>query len=515
MKKRLWILVLCGAVWSSAGWMEDAYDSTAKSASQAYDGAKNLTKETGSYWEAKSKEAYFDAKKSAKEIKKDAEKKYKDYEDGKELEITNCVKDLEATLPQYSLFLEQHYMLDNKYREEKILNSYKALNKKGISIKLQNSVSSELLNKLQHSTSTIEYMATVISGLKTIQSRLKEQNPDEVKSLVKEAQFLMFAWTAPMEIFATKNIYDASLVGMSKPLNITLDKDNYINYSNYVYSLLFVNLLKENIIIDKDRTKGVALKLWFTYGLYRMQDEIKGVKEICEDILGNMVESSNPHDYILNNLSNNFNIEREVLKKKVNAVSEKKTIFENSIIFSKIKPELKEINIIDNPLNDSWYFMIREYTELQDNFYNSKKEIDKIIKILSVLPDAEKEIAILKQNIFDVDALYRKLDGVVRYNIIELPVIIYADLYSIQLAKAKEWYDVDESKIEDIAVAYNKSCANMQQYISSEFALERALHTLRLIKKELNEEELEQAKTRAKMTQDWLNMLNKVEVKNK
>ena len=173
------------------------------------------------------------------------------------------------------------------------------------------------------------------------------------------------------------------------------------------------------------------------------------------------------------------------------------------------------MSIIDNPLNDSWYFMIREYTELQDNFYNSKKEIDKIIKILSVLPDAEKEIAILKQNIFDVDALYRKLDGVVRYNIIELPVVIYADLYSIQLGEAKEWYDDDERIIEDIAVAYNKSCANMQQYISSEFALERALHTLRLIKKELNEEELEQAKTRAKMTQDWLNMLNKVEVKNK
>jgi len=55
----------------------------------------------------------------------------------------------------------------------------------------------------------------------------------------------------------------------------------------------------------------------------------------------------------------------------------------------------------------------------------------------------------------------------------------------------------------------------MQKYMVSEFAINKVMRVTRLIKEEFNENEWKEVKTRAKLTQDWFNMLNKVEIKNK
>ncbi len=67
----------------------------------------------------------------------------------------------------------------------------------------------------------------------------------------------------------------------------------------------------------------------------------------------------------------------------------------------------------------------------------------------------------------------------------------------------------------DIAIAYNKACANMQKYMVSEFAINKVMRITRALKKEFNDDEWKEVKTRAKLTQDWFNMLNKVKISNK
>ena len=464
-----------------------------------------------------------DAKSKVNDAVVSVKGKYEKYNTEKEKEqqdkINQCISDIEKQLPNYALFLEQNYISSTKPIETKILSSYKKLASQGISKELKLSLASDTLQKLENSTSNIEYMSTVISELKKIQKQLKKNDKTQLASLIKQTQFLMYAWTTPMEILSSKNIYDNSILGISNSFYKKMKKDTYKNYSDFVYSMLFVNLINENIIIPKDTALKGILKSGLGGLLLTVtvtNEDKKGLKNICTDITSSIINNNTTADeYIQENIATNLNIDEDKLSKALKDISNNKNLFKSAIFLNKDIKSYKEVNILDNPLNDNWYLMIREYMELQDDFYQSKKEVDKIIKILAILPDTEKEIALLKQSVFNVDSLYRKFDEIVRFNIIDLPLSIYADLYSIQVNKAKKWYDDDENKISDIAVAYNKSCANMQKYLSSEFAILKVMNTMKVIKKELNEDEFKVAKTRAKLTQDWLNMLNKVKIQNK
>lgn len=491
MRKKIIALSLCCGCILNAGWIADA-----------------KAKINGAVDNAKGKYA-----------------KYKDdKEKEKQIKINQCISDFETNLPNYTLFLEQHYISTTKPIESKILNSYKKLNDEGISKELQLSINADILNKLSSSTSNIEYMSIVLSELKNLEKQFKKNDKTKLDSLIKQTQFLMYAWTTPMEILSSQKIYDNSLLEISNKFYKNLKKDVYKNYNEFVYSMLFVNLLNENIVIPKDTAAevsekgGLALSTgWLLLAITELptKEDKKGLKNICIDISSHIIQNTTAAEYVQNNISSNLNIDKDNLSIMLKDISNHKNIFKGAIFFNKNIKTYKKVNIIDNPLNDNWYLMIREYMELQDDFYQAKKEVDKIIKILVILPDTAKEIAQLKQDTFNVDALYRKFDEIVRFNIIDLPLSIYANLYSIQVKKAKRWYGDDESKITDIAVAYNKSCANMQKYLSSDFAILRVMNTMKVIKKELNEDEFKVAKTRAKLTQDWLNMLNKVKIENK
>jgi len=236
--------------------------------------------------------------------------------------------------------------------------------------------------------------------------------------------------------------------------------------------------------------------------------------DICKRVLKKYFDKD-INDYMSQRVASTLEIEQDLVDNKIDKISKNNLLFEDAIFFDKDINRLSEIDIIGFPLNDNWYLMIREYMELQDDFYQMKKKLDKIIKILTLLPNTEREVAMLKQDLFSVDALYRKFDETVRYNIIDLPISIYSDLYYIKFNKAKSLFKDNKKEMEDIAIAYNKSCANMQKYMVSAFAINKVMRVTRLIKQEFNEDEWKEVKTRAKLTQDWFNMLNKVEIKNK
>jgi len=417
--------------------------------------------------------------------------KYKKEKEQKKQEKLNaCILNFKDKLPKYRLFLEQYYMNANKNNEAKILLSYKKLNRIGISQQLDSTINKSTIKKLYSSTSTIEYTNIILSELKKIEEKLQSNNINNLDNLIKQTEFFMFAWTAPMEIFSTKNIYNNSLLDLSDKLYKHLNKQNYNEYSKFIYSMLFMNIINENVI-DKENFGKVCKKLLNSY------------------------TDKNPNDFLSKNLISILDINKEKINQYIDNTAKKNNLFESAIIFNKNLKNLNKVNIIDNPLNDNWYMMIREYMELQNNFYKMKKNINKIIILLSSLPDSEKEIATLKEDLFQIDSLYRKFDEIVRYNIIDLPISIYADLYYNKLKKVEKWYKKDTNAISNIAVAYNKSCANMQQYMVSEFAINKVMKVTRALKKDFNQDEWKEVITKAKLTQDWFNMLNKIKITNK
>ena len=192
MRKKIIVLSLCCSVLLNAGWLDDA---KAK-ASQAYDSTKSYTSE----------------------IYKDSIKKYDNYtkeqKEEYEAKITKCSNDLKEILPQYSIFLEQNYMDINKRNENKILTSYTKLKAKNISFDLQENMPKESMAKLTNSTSALEFTNIVLSELKRVQSELKQNNPKKIKSLIKQTEFLMYAWTTPLELFSSKKIYVFCVCGV-------------------------------------------------------------------------------------------------------------------------------------------------------------------------------------------------------------------------------------------------------------------------------------------------------------
>ena len=480
--------------------VEKVYSSTKKVAVEAYSGTKEYASDT--YYGAKTK--------------------YKNYNEGKakekQEELDTCISKLEESLPKYGLFLEKNYMDINQNNELKILNSYSRLsNIKKLST--PNKIDNQLIVKLYSSESTLEYTAIILKELKKVEKELTENNPLRLDELVTRTEFLMYAWTTPMELFSSKRIYESSLLGLSKKLYKHIKKDSYTKYTEFIYSMLNINLINQNIMVKKDSSLDAIPKFYFSKKISgetvapTIQDK-KALESICLEVLDGILDKT-PNEYLFTNIVSTLDIDKEKLEKGITEISKNNYLFESPIFFERNFKNLNLVNIIDNPLNDSWYLVIREYMELQDSFYKMKVELKKITKILEILPNTEKKVALLKQNSFDIDALYRKFDEMVRYNIIDLPISIYADIYFIEFKKGKKWYNDDEKAMGNIAIAYNKACANMQKYMVSEFAINKVMKITKTLKKEFSDDEWKEVKTRAKLTQDWFNMLNKVKINNK
>ena len=422
-----------------------------------------------------------------------------------------------------------------------------------ISKVLSSNVNSEEIERLTKSTSTIEYMSIVLSSLRSIQDTMQKDDFDDIDILIKQVQFYMFAWTAPMEIISTRNIYSSSFLGMSDSLYKNLRKGIYVNYNKYIHTLIFTNLVENVLIKDVIKSSGTFYFIdnsfiidsdIFNDKITKIDYQSTGVvtqlmlgstaiitpaeKEDLDSICSYIVKLGDFNQRLLLYLgSNDTNVAREFINNSISSILDKSSIesqleelsgkklsHNGSVIFDGDIETHKGVSVNTIFLNDDWYFMIRDYMQIQDSFYQSKKEIEKIIKILVDMPGYEKEVAILKNSLIHVDSLYRKLDEIVRYNIIDVPISVYSDIYNIKFNEAKGWINDNEAVMSEIAVAYNKSCANIQRYVATESIKEKLVSITKRFKSEFDADEWEEIKSRAKLTQDWFNMLNKIKVQN-
>ncbi len=425
-------------------------------------------------------------------------------------DITTCKNRLKTEIPKLSKFLEYYYIAETKQSENSVLKEYKKLRSLGISSDLVKLFDPVLIQKLTHSKSVDYYNRIIIRELRKIELELKKNNPLELNTLVKKIQFLMFAWTSPMEILSTKKIYNDSLLDMSQALYTSINKEKYKDYSEYIYSLFSYTISENFDTAPEVRSAIIAYNYGITVPKLSDDDEYRAIT-VCNllDATRSLGESF-MYQTVFVKIEGYMSDELPI---KVEEFTSKKVDFVPSIIFK--KGNFREIDIRNNPLSDEWNIIIREYIKLQKHFYGIKKEITKIIKILESLPETEDAIFILDENLMIMDSLYRKLDEIVRYNVIDLPISIYADLFKQFFDNATGWINDDEKMMADVAVLYNKSNANMQKYMVRDFTIKKVLKVTKRMKKEFNEEEWKEILTRAKLTQDWFNMLNKIEIRNK
>lgn len=384
--------------------------------------------------------------------------------------------------------IKENYISIDSVTENHVLDIYKNLKERGISQELSLSLNTDLNANLKASLGDgLVYMNYVITGLKDIQKELRTNNSQDLKKYIQQTKYLMYAWTRPFELLATKNILNNTLLGEMSHLDNMLAKNNntYTKYTTFINTLVYE-----------------YMSLYFR--IHRLTPFTK--KDTFDILNSNESES-----------------------------------LSYSIIFDLPTSESSSKKLVEHPLSDDWYSMLRLYIELQNNFYKTKKQVTKIIDYLEVLPNTEIARAELTKELYSVDKLYRSLDQIVRYNIIDLPVLIYADIYKQKLnlqtsnvmlvpSDIPDMLDVDQhisniktvlfegddkEAMADIAVAYNKSCANMQKYTTNETVIQKTREVLRTFKEEFDADEWKEIIARAKLTQDWFNMLNKVKIENK
>ncbi len=435
-------------------------------------------------------------------------------------DIETCESRLKVKMQKLPKFLEFYYMGEIMTNEKSVLQEYKKLDKAKIFSKLKNSMDPKFIQKLLKSQNVINFHRLIIDKLKSIEVKLKKNEPDNLNGLIKEVEFLMFAWTIPMEILSTKKIYDNSLLGLTNHFYKSLDKEVFIDYNKYIYTL-FDNIIVENIDTVENLSVTPEIKyaiVQYTHGMTTSsitENTQHEVIEICNlydriELLGG--DSSWEYATVFQSIDGVFNLDTDINDKSVEFISQKE-IFSPAIIFH--KSSFMELDIENNPLSDEWYMMIRKYIVLQKYFYMMKKEIQKIINILEILPDSIEYASNLETKLIYSDKLYRKLDEIVRYNVFDLPVLIYSDLFSLSFKKNKGWLNDNEKGLSDSAIGYNKVCGNMQQYMVKDFTIKKVMKTTKVMRKEFDDLEWKEILTRAKLSQDWFNMLNKVSIKNK
>lgn len=435
MNGKMITLSLCCACMLNAGWYDDikeAANSTATFASDTYDQNKKI----------------YDDYSQEKE-----EKEKKEKEDNARQELNNNIK------------------IFNVKNVDGIKLFYKKLNNRDITKEtIDLFVDVEIRAKLEDSTGEIEYLYSLLSGLKKAHNNIKklttnadmlsgeiEENED-IDDLIKEVKYLMYAWVLPFEILSTADILNNSLFENSKTFYENERKTIYSGYANFIYSLM------------KKRD--------FLY---------------------------------LNTLSINEKSYLDMITDENNA--------NKSIIFMH-KPKKNSDDIsLSSPMNDNWYDMIKVYIQLQDAFYKIRKEVNGIISTLESTPNQEKIMTDLVLESDKRDKLYRKLDEAVRYNIFDIPTILYSNLYKAEFSKhtgtlIKAQLDKDKDKMADTVVHFSFATGAMQQYVTNN-TKHLIIKTQHDFKKEFEDEEWKEIVTRAKLNNDWLKMLRKIKVEDR
>jgi len=120
-----------------------------------------------------------------------------------------------------------------------------------------------------------------------------------------------------------------------------------------------------------------------------------------------------------------------------------------------------------------------------------KKDIKKIFTELekSKYDVSPRALATLQDEYENMDILLNKLNRITRYNIFDLPLAVFADVYRLEIEENQSTLGLggDKAKIMDIAVMYNYTCSNLQKYMVSKFTINKVLAVHKILKKSLKE----------------------------
>ncbi len=361
-------------------------------------------------------------------------------------------------------------------KENSILSFYKELKERKLDENLTKVLDPEELGKLLSSKGEIEYSKKVLTALQNIQSELLEDPSDEqledpsdekLNIIMEKIKYMMYAWTLPYEILSTKNILNNSLFEKTKEFYKNEQKKVYSKYAKFIYSLMYHKDM-DDINLNFSKTNKESF-----------MDTLKGSLADVD------------HKFYINAITNNMN--------------------NNSIIFSQEVDALYAEDFLLNANGNHWYSMIKVYMKLQNNFYDVKKEIYEIIKILNRMENKEEYSARLELELDNIDYLFRNFDALVRFNIIDLPIILYIELYKTEFQQYLGVMNDNERMMSKTLVLFNKSCANLQKYVSSNITSSLIVSSTKEFKDEFNDDEWQEIIIKAKMTQDWFKMLNKIE----
>ena len=164
---------------------------------------------------------------------------------------------------------------------------------------------------------------------------------------------------------------------------------------------------------------------------------------------------------------------------------------------------------------DEWYFMIREYIEIQNCFFHVRKLIQNIIKHYSgsielddpgFFEHTESVNSIKKYSVL-ADLYFKKLDTMLRGFIFDRPICILSNYSYLRARAAKHWLDDDE---ELLNAFLDFLTIKEFKFTVDPFTDEVLIYTRKEFKESYDSDEEKEISAQAKLRKEWYALLPKV-----
>lgn len=179
-----------------------------------------------------------------------------------------------------------------------------------------------------------------------------------------------------------------------------------------------------------------------------------------------------------------------------------------------IKPYKETVNL--RYLSDEWYFMIRQYKDMQESFYEMKNIRDKIIKYYAERDSARvtkndeysSTLNFLHKYDHIADLYFKKVDTVVRYYLFDVPIQQLSWYSYLRCKAAQHWID-DKEELRQALVQF--TMIKQFPYTVDPNTNNYMLKVASAFKRNYDDKEYEQMTGEVKLSKEWYDLLPKVE----
>ncbi len=164
---------------------------------------------------------------------------------------------------------------------------------------------------------------------------------------------------------------------------------------------------------------------------------------------------------------------------------------------------------------DDWYFMIREYDDMEDAYYRQRELKRKIIKYYlekndlqnSLLSDHNDNLAKLLNFNTQDDLYFKKLDTLVMFKIFDVPIQQFCWHSYLRCKGAQHWKD-DKVKMNKALLDF----ASLKEfkYTVSPQTDDFLLKTRKAFKRNYSDEEYKEIEAQVKISKEWYDLLPKL-----